>query len=263
MVRHTSGTVKQVGRACLKDYCGIDPQYILGLKNLGDELYPMTVHCNEFHPAQRQVVYDTVTVLAHAITAYKAFGYRKADEQESNKSIIMRAVIEHKAPVEADFEEAKKMAEDILSDESIRDYREFLYNVKVLLENHYCKIGSHAGFIAYAPVAYESFVKERERQAKHDAEMMQERMSSNYIGEIGKRISNSVSEMKLVTSWDTMYGTTYLYKMVDVNGNTVVWYASNPCDCDSFIGKNIKATVKDHDEYDGVKQTIVNRCKVV
>ena len=64
----------------------------------------------------------------------------------------------------------------------------------------------------------------------------------------------------LLASWDNQWGVTYLYKLVDVDGNIFIWYASRPCSATG--GETIKATVKDHGERNGVKQTIVTRCSV-
>ena len=86
-----------------------------------------------------------------------------------------------------------------------------------------------------------------------------ERASSQYIGEIGQRLEIEVSDMALLTSWEGDWGWTYLYKIIDTMGNVLIWYASRCID----TAKKIKATIKDHSERDGVKQTIVTRCSVV
>ena len=68
-----------------------------------------------------------------------------------------------------------------------------------------------------------------------------------------------VADMSLLTSWEGDWGYTYLYKIIDTAGNVLIWYASRCIDA----AKKIKATIKDHSERDGVKQTIVTRCSVV
>ena len=76
-------------------------------------------------------------------------------------------------------------------------------------------------------------------------------------GTIGQRITIDVEELKLLTRWENVYGITYLYKITDKAGNVFIWYASRTVEsCNQ-----IKATIKDHTERDGVKQTIVTRCK--
>lgn len=66
--------------------------------------------------------------------------------------------------------------------------------------------------------------------------------------------------MALLSSWDGYYGTTWLYKFVDESGNVFIWRSSRPFTAEN--GATIRATVVDHNERDGVKQTIVNRCCV-
>ena len=99
-----------------------------------------------------------------------------------------------------------------------------------------------------------------EEQRQREAEAEAARKSSNYIGEIGKRITINVAEAKYITSWETMYGMTHLYKFLDADGNVFVWFASSMID--EAEVKSVKGTVKDHTERDGIKQTVLTRCKV-
>ena len=55
----------------------------------------------------------------------------------------------------------------------------------------------------------------------------------------------------------------------DTDGNVLVWFASKPLERVNENGvyedvtevSHIRATVKEHNERDGVKQTIITRCK--
>ena len=53
----------------------------------------------------------------------------------------------------------------------------------------------------------------------------------------------------------------YLYKFVDEAGNIFIWYASRPIELHERM--TLKATIKAHNERNGVKQTVLTRCKVV
>ena len=57
------------------------------------------------------------------------------------------------------------------------------------------------------------------------------------------------------------FGTTYLYKFADEAGNVFIWYASRPIELQERM--TLKATIKAHNERNGVKQTVLTRCKVV
>ena len=95
-----------------------------------------------------------------------------------------------------------------------------------------------------------------ERQAQQEAAVAR----SEYVGEIGQRITLKAVTVALLSSWDGYYGTTRLYKFVDESGNVYIWFASRPCTAED--GATIRATVKEHSVRDGVKQTVVTRCCV-
>jgi hypothetical protein len=59
-----------------------------------------------------------------------------------------------------------------------------------------------------------------------------------------------------------MWGTTWLYKFTDEAGNVFTWFASSPVNDEDKV-LTIKDTVKKHEEYKGIKQTVMTRCRVV
>ena len=133
-------------------------------------------------------------------------------------------------------------------------------NLKVALSLEY--IGwDKIGLIVSAFPAYnknleiEAERRERERKAREEGEL------SKYVGEVGKRVSFKPADYKVLTSWETMYGTTTLYKIVDEAGNVFIWKASAWINAGRPVEK-ITGTVKEHSEYGGVKQTVLTRCKV-
>ena len=65
---------------------------------------------------------------------------------------------------------------------------------------------------------------------------------------------------KLVTSWDGYYGTTWLYSFTDASGNVFIWKSSRCIEVKD--GMKLKGSVKEHREYDGIKQTVMTRCSV-
>ena len=89
---------------------------------------------------------------------------------------------------------------------------------------------------------------------------LQCKISGEYVGNVGERITAEVKDVKLVTSWETVYGWTHLYKFTTIDNNVLVWYASK---CIDENLKKITGTIKDHSEYDGEKQTVLTRCKAV
>lgn len=249
---------KQVGSTCLKDYCGIDPRSIGWRNSLHDILADedLSSYRSQF-PIPN--CYDAIKVLALAIRAAKK-GYVRSGEAGSNKSQIESNI--HDDITEDERNAAKEMAKVIIemTDEDAREY--LLADTKVLLKSGYCK-GSHFGYIAYAPIAFAKFEKELKRRADREAETERQR-SSEYIGEVGQRMTFDIAEMTLVTHWTRTVGyyreaTTYLYKFITTDGNVLVWFASTTIKEDT---KKITATIKEHSERDGIKQTVITRTKI-
>lgn len=267
IVRHEDGTEKQVGRSCLKDYCGIDPQAIGYCNELTEILLNDDIDHQDFNECPASKAYDTITALALAIATNKRQGYVKSGEPNANKDKLA-AEIKGYRPTEAEQREAEEMANAIAAINEDDAFASNLNNVQSIIRSGYCK-DNHFGYIAYAPVAYERYIVVLKRRAERDAEKDMEKQSSAYVGEVGKRIDIDVADMKLVTSWESQWGMTFLYKFTDTNGNVFVWFASKPFErvnADGIIEdvtnvSRIKATVKDHTEREGVKQTIITRCK--
>jgi hypothetical protein len=258
IVRHEDGSEKQVGRTCLKDSCGIDPQAI-GYRNELDEiLLNDDIATYDFESRPVSPAYSTIEVLALALRTIKEQGYVKSSEPNSNKGRISASIKEARF-TEAEREAAQKLADSIAAIDRDDAVDANLGNVQALIESQYCK-ANHFGYLAYAPIAYEKYLVEMERRQAREAAINAQREASDYVGEVGKRIDLSIAEMKLLTSWGTQWGMTWLYKFTDTDGNVLVWFASRPLDTEGV--NRIRATVKDHTERDGVKQTVITRCKV-
>ena len=261
IVRGADGNDKQIGSTCLKDYSGIDPQAIGIWNQLRDICYNMEADARAFDESlgRNRVAYDTIDILALAISIVKARGYVKSEMPGSNRSEIFTNAGKWR-PTEVERLEAEAMAKAILeADKDELEQFTVLPNVRVMLEAEYCK-PSHFGYLAYAPIAFKDYQRKLEEQRQREAEVEAARKSSNYVGEIGKRITIDVVEAKYITSWETMYGMTHLYRFVDADGNVFVWFASSMID-EAEI-KSVKGTVKAHNERDGIKQTVLTRCKV-
>jgi hypothetical protein len=100
-----------------------------------------------------------------------------------------------------------------------------------------------------ARVAERAKAREEARQADAD--------KSGWIGEIGQRRVFDLT-IRLVVEMEGMYGFSYLHVMHDADGNVVVYKGTNRLGV-MHDAVSVKATVKDHDTRDGVKQTKISR----
>lgn len=87
----------------------------------------------------------------------------------------------------------------------------------------------------------------------------------NYIGAVGSRITLQVT-IERVVEMEVRYGfypsTVYMHIMKNADGSTVIW-KTQTVRMEEGSEHLLIGTVKEHSEYNGVKQTILTRCKEV
>jgi len=140
--------------------------------------------------------------------------------------------------------------------------------------------------------------RKQEEEARKEAERLAEieRNRGEFFGEVGDKIQMTVTLARTFSyertcynaPWKTEIVTGYVFKTDD--GNTLVWKTTGsiarkvelPWDAESYCGINsdkhtkwdwespdegdritIKATIKDHEEYNNVNQTILTRVKLI
>lgn len=104
------------------------------------------------------------------------------------------------------------------------------------------------------------FRKHQDRLKKAEFERAQG-AASQHVGELKQRMER-VLEFRETRVCESTFGTTWLCKFVDEQGNQFTWFASNsPADNDWKVGDKALArfTVKKHEEYKETRTTLVNR----
>ena len=177
IVRNENGEEKQVGRTCLKDFCGIDPQDIGIWNELNEIVLDADIDHYELEHSTFNTVYNTEEVLAMAIDIVASQGYVKADQIGSNKMTLLRAMENKEKPSEKGLEKARKIVETIGVMDSNEIFKADLSTTKVLLNKKYCK-QTHFGFLAYAPIQFDKYM---ERKAKEEQRKENDSVSE-YVG---------------------------------------------------------------------------------
>lgn len=95
------------------------------------------------------------------------------------------------------------------------------------------------------------------RQGFWNIQKLHQKAASDFFGQVGDRVEID-AVLEVVIGFDGFYGTTYINTMRDSAGNVFVYKGGKR------LGKkgdtiSLKATVKEHGEYKGVKQTVINR----
>ena len=266
-----AGNIRQVGKSCLKDYTGINPATAAMWAEVRDTLDKgMEWTQEEWESRKGSRMYDVTEVLAHACDAIREFGYRKSDELNSTREIVTDRVVSGKTPSNDALEVAEKIREWLCGlDRVVReeDAKGLATNFVGDLERNCIPLAlsgyagvKHIGRLAYMPLAHEKYLERQERARKREEERTANAQTSVYVGEVGQKLTILAEKAKLVTSWDGYYGTTWLYSFTDASGNVFIWKSSRCIEVKD--GMKLKGSVKEHREYDGIKQTVMTRCSV-
>ena len=273
-----SGEFKQVGKACLKDFTGgMSAEGAAEFESFFKTIEEASEYTGGFgrtwYKVRDYLVYCAETIRIYGFSKNGGYGLSTSDRASELYSIENGYRVAGKAPFER-YNDAigkgfsAKNAESIeLADRVVKWVLEneidtnYVHNLKVACALEWCDYGK-LGLLASAFPAFDRNLEIEAEKAERDRKLAEAAEMSKYVGEIGKRVSFSPKEVVCVTSWETMYGTTNIYKMVDESGNEFTWKTGNfILGCREPIVK-ITGTVKEHKEYRGVKQTELTRCKI-
>ena len=160
----------------------------------------------------------------------------------------------------ADFckESTKITAEKIIEHYlNLKNDSEFINNVQVILKDGYVDY-KNLGYICYLSEGYFKHIQKENKKA----ERLKIDGNSKHFGEINIRYNDiNIAKIEEIASYSTQYGVNYIYKIILESGDILIWKTSKWID-DFDIVKSITFTVKNHGEYNGVKQTEITRCKL-
>lgn len=128
-------------------------------------------------------------------------------------------------------------------------------NLKVIVANEYVPLNK-LGLLVSIPKAIDRYEKEKRRQEEKEKLAAE----SNYLGSVGEKISVNFVSGREVACCETQFGLLHIYEFKDANGNAVVWKSSSSKDIPG--SGTVTGTVKAHEEYNGIKQTIILRAKI-
>jgi hypothetical protein len=125
---------------------------------------------------------------------------------------------------------------------------EFILNLKAIVSLPQLKL-KHFGYIAGLVASYNKSTEEKKEAIIY---------SDSYLGKIKDRIEMNVTLLN-IKKIDGYYGVTYLHSFIDSDNHYLVWFGTKLCSNEINSSFRMKATIKDHREYNGIKQTIINR----
>lgn len=268
---------KQVGSSCLKDFTGyVSTEMAAAVASV----YALFDQISEdrIHIASSPKYFDTESVICYAIECVKHWGYHKSEEgNDATRERVRDLMHRHmKLPASIDavmfdpmsitnLQIFKDMRSRLLALDANDDYTN---NLQVFLKAE--DIPENGLGILVSAVPYYNNLIAREAEQRKLAEAS----NSKFIGDIGQRLTVDIATVKLLNIYDGYYGSTWRYQIIDAQGNVFMWDASNSI-WDTFRVKDslngdvveglplqLVGTVKKHDEFRGIKQTWLTRCRV-
>jgi hypothetical protein len=261
VVKNDAGEEKQVGSDCLMDFLGPNAAAIFGFYT---DLIGESESWGEGGGSRYLILKPVLEAVAASIRkdgwvsrtkVYESGGTSTADAALMLLSDLRKGAKKAKDVfVDADeklADAATAWARQELVGSAKSDYEK---NLVAVLKNDYLH-PKHVGIAASVIPAYKrhlGMIEEKKNEAV-----------SEYVGEIKKRTEFKGLTAVMMKEFPSMYGVTTMIKFKDAAGNVLVWFASGEKDME--IGKtyDLKATVKAHEEYAGVKQTVLTRAVVL
>ena len=287
VVNRETGEWKQLGKECLKLFVtGIDVDAIATFESFIKEAEDAANPGDEFFYNRRARFVEVQRALELAQAATKMFGFVATRDNVgernvfSTKNIVQAKLLkEMGCPsdlLNIDNTEREKInlavskltvystyAEESISNdiialrETVTELPDEPYynNLKTVLANEYVPLDK-LGLLVSAPKAISRYYESKKMQEEKEKLAK----SSNYIGAVGEKISVNFISGRDVACCETQFVLLHIYEFKDANGNTVVWKSSSSKDIpESGV---VVGTVKAHEEYNGVKQTIILRAKI-
>jgi uncharacterized protein (DUF2147 family) len=278
-------TTIQVGRNCLADYLR-DPE-------AAERLLQWTALCQSVTGAVQESIslyanggggrwyWSFPQVVALAVEYGKRFGWLSASqareqERQSSASALLSALCTTlNRPVwlaevqgEADAALADPTSEanrtvawiaEVLANKPENETTDYESNLVVL-----CKAGAvHSGQFALAASAFRAHWAWRTKAEREAAEAARKAQAAtgNHVGTVGEReVFADVNCVSVKSLGVGEYGERFLVKFLTPAGDTLVWFTGEGgFDAEEGRTYTIKATVKEHSEYNGLRQTIITR----
>lgn len=277
VMNEETGEFKMVGKSCLKDFTkGMSAEAVAQYTSAFEEIIEGEAPSEGWY---RTRYYDVHEYLCYVAETIRHFGYTKADPDGGYvRTTRMRAddyycydrnwiygpgAEDIKAEIR---DEMEKVGFDHNSDrakadvdaalawlDAQTDNNNYMHNLKVACALDYDG-GKNLGILASLFPTYNRNLEiEAERRKRAESEKI-----SDWVGAVGDKVTVDVDNVACITSWETMYGTTYVWKITGKDGNIFTWKSSRYLCSDVKV---LKGTVKEHKEFRGVKQTELTRCR--
>lgn len=260
VIKDKDDTYKVVGGNCIALYTGLSPAALWSLEWDALEEYSNTDWEND--PSTRTVrVYATDTILTLAYTLIKRYGYSPVDRGNSTRDTIVY-LIDGNGHVED--------RDDIFKEAAGYDAADIRKRIKTHLEPHMTDWGTNIlavidneyveanclGLLASAPIP---LVKEEQKAAFNDE------FKNDWFEPVGARVTGYevtlIDKKSRYESYGYNTNEVFLLTFRDSFGHRIFWKTSSTKIPEMGVKVLMDFTVKDHNEFKGVKSTRIARAR--
>lgn len=271
LIRNPEGAIVRVGRNCLQDFTRGSAESMIALDLFEDTLRSVRDSDDEGSLGGSGYSWhiDTLHYIASAVSACEKGGYVKADNEQGRPSTKSRAMFIAGSEPTGNTPEAREARADWKANQPTVEHMAqavaavlwlaeqdgkasgYIHNMQVGAQLH-AATPSNMGLLASLPTAY--------ARAMGQLAEKKARPESSYFGTVKSRVTVAVT-VTYVTSYETAYGVKYVIGMRTDDGCDLVVKTTGEHPVTSDVGKRftVKGTIKEHAEYKGRKQTVMQR----
>ncbi|QHJ79063.1 MAG: hypothetical protein [Caudoviricetes sp.] len=258
----------EVGGACLLQYTGgATPAQIASQFDIYNELKDCVTsdeYSDASYGSNRAYIDNLIRFIELTKKMKNKFGYVKSDNDHPTADTVWdfmtgsmsREEIQfYRAELNTEFDDeyCHKAIEYVMNTKATSS---FMINLQQIMKNGFITHRSHRIAAAIVQV-YDAFVDGEARR-----KLEKETSVSEYQGNPKDRLTLDVQVTHYRVS-EGYYGVSTWIVMQDEQGNVYTWSASKLIDI--TVGHEFKlvGTVKEHKEYNDIKQTVLTRCKIL
>lgn len=263
----STDTYKQVGRSCLGDFTGSNnphsaARYAEWLAQIAemadDESDPMDRRAAREVPTDVFVAHVAALIDRYGWTSRGAAQYDPAKIATADRAWAWidgdQAFDKEPKPTDADRDTAVAALDWVAGIDPL-SANDYLWNLYAACDQDWLNYRT-AGIVASVIGAHRRAVEAADTRGN-----AVDLSGSDWRGAIKGR---EVWTLTLIAEIPTegFYGLTVIHKFVDDSGNLFVWFSSGWPKAEMAVWQTyrIKGTVKAHDTYNGIKQTVLTRC---
>lgn len=277
IIQSAWGEYKQVGKSCLRDFMGhTDPERVADwFTILTDQEFIYSYEIphgavytgllpGEDNPDARprycgRNVSDYLPWVVMAIRVMGGYrGRKNADYGQSTADVADQLEWEFRKnggePPTAEDCATARAAQEWAKTFTSNSLPQYAHNVRSIAKSNYAEHreeGTTASIIA----CYNRAQATEERQKRET-----ERRVNEYFGNIKDRPALRLT-LKRIREFDGGWGITTLNSFEDAEGRVFVWWTSSSNNLEEGNSYQVRGTIKAHQEYHGIKQTVLSRCR--